>query len=515
MKDLKKILSLIICSTMIISFRITSFADDKDVISVTFQSGDTITDICRAHGIDYYTYRSEIMRLNGIYDESWFNYVKVGQTILIPTGSSASSGSSQNSSGGDVVSVTVHNGDTIYDLCASQGIDYDQCKSTIMQLNGFTDPCRLNTIRDGESLLIPTNALPAAGSASVQANVNVDGETMSFTVKPGNTVAGICSVFGIDYERYKNIIMELNGITDERAFTRLKAGDTIVLPTVTYTEAVVPEQSTYNDGTSQRITVKNGNTVIGICEAYGIEYAANKAAIMELNGFTDEAAFSRLKVGDTLLLPISDASAQYSSSITTKETIERITVNDGETLKDICAAYGIDFNQYKSEIMKLNNINNPCKLNQIYEGETFLIPSRMITFSAAIEKTTPTIVSVVAEEGDTLKKMSERQGINFEEHKADIMQLNGITNSCKLHNIVKGESYLIPSYKTETTFEEKEMSTVTVTVEPGDTMKSIVERYGIDFNTYKPLIMQLNGITNSCKLNQLMVGETYVIPCFN
>ncbi len=332
---------------MFLSFKVTSFADDQGVISVTFQCGDTISGICQAHGIDYYAYKNDIMRLNGIADESWFNYVQAGQSILIPTGSAVPSA---NNADANTVSVTVHSGDTIYDLCASQGVNYDQCKSAIMQLNGFTDPCRLNSIREGESILIPTNIPTGSGSASAsaQASVNVTGDTMLFTIKPGNTVAGICSVFGIDYERYKDVIMQLNGITDERAFNRLKAGDIIKLPTVTYSEPVVTEQSIYNDGTSLIVTVKNGNTVIGICEAYGIDYETNKAAIMELNGITDEAAFSRLRVGDTLLLP-SAAPSSTSGFFTTEEKIVPITVYEGQTLKDICDAYGIDFNQYKSE----------------------------------------------------------------------------------------------------------------------------------------------------------------------
>ena len=143
MKNLKKTLSLVICLTMYLSFQVTSFADDQGIISVTFQCGDTISGICQAHGIDYYAYKNEIMRLNGIADESWFNYVQAGQSILIPTGSAVPSA---NNADANTVSVTVHSGDTIYDLCASQGVNYDQCKSAIMQLNGFTDPCRLNSI---------------------------------------------------------------------------------------------------------------------------------------------------------------------------------------------------------------------------------------------------------------------------------------------------------------------------------------------------------------------------------
>ena len=516
-----KTLSVIILAAVIFSVQITSCAEATDAVPVTLQPGDTIIDVCDSYGVDYYQNKTTIMQLNGIIDENRFNFLKAGDTVLIP-GVAPEAAAAPNVSGGyseggavsgGTMPVTVAAGDTIIGLCAMNGIDYYQHRSEILQLNGFTDESSFNYLKPGDVLTIP---VVAGGGTVVSAEVTGTAVTgnagvVSVTVQAGDTFRDICARHGVDFNQYKSVIMKLNGITDVCDLNTIKEGQSYLIPSLISekTGGIVSE-----DGTMW-VEVRPNDTIISICAMYNIDYYQYKSVIMQINGITDESFFNYLKVGDKIKIP---ASASYIATLTDSGgySVVKITVQNGETLKEICARYGTDYDKYKSVIMQLNGISDVCELNSIKVGEEYKIPSFIpVEKTVIVDGTSYYVTSVTVQKGETLKIICARYGIDFDLYKTVIMELNHVNDVCELNTIKEGQKFLIPSLippRRTVIIEGRSYYVETVFVQKYETLKEICRRYGIDFNLYKTYIMQLNGISDVCDLNTIKEGDKFLIP---
>ena len=57
------------------------------------------------------------------------------------------------------------------------------------------------------------------------------------------------------------------------------------------------------------VPVADGDTVLKLCQRIGVDFYTHKNLINTLNGFTSEADYRRLTVGDYVMLPASEAAA--------------------------------------------------------------------------------------------------------------------------------------------------------------------------------------------------------------
>ena len=100
---------------------------------------------------------------------------------------------------------------------------------------------------------------------------------------------------------------------------------------------------------------------------------------------------------------------------TEPEPVESVTVAAGDSLSEIAKANG-------TTAEKLARINGICNVNSIYVGQVILLndPEQEVETDAGEE----TLRTVIVESGDSLSKISKREGVKVDE----IMSLNNISD---------------------------------------------------------------------------------------
>ncbi|RMI09808.1 LysM peptidoglycan-binding domain-containing protein [Cellulomonas triticagri] len=216
----------------------------------TVRSGDTVSHIASAHG----TTVSAVRSANGLDARA---FIREGQRLTIPTGSTASSAPATTAAGG---SHTVASGETVSAIAKRYGTTV----AAITSANGLDSRA---FIRVGQSLTIPgagaaTTAAPAATTTATGGNHTVaSGETVSAIAKRyGTTVAAITSANGLD----------------SRAFIRV--GQSLTIPGAGATTTTATASST--TPTSGLV----GNTFLGRTYAPSVVASANqnKAALIAM-----------------------------------------------------------------------------------------------------------------------------------------------------------------------------------------------------------------------------------------
>jgi cell wall-associated NlpC family hydrolase len=202
--------------------------------------------------------------------------------------------------------------------------------------------------------------------------------------------------------------------------------------------------------------------------------------------------------GDNIHIP---ADASFAESMVT------YTVQQGDTLRDIATAHGVSYTaiiNYES-----NGISNP---DVIQPGQELTIPggSAPVAVGAAdtsFAETEPT-VSYTVQLGDTLRAIASAHGVSYEA----IVNYgaNGISNPDALsvgqELAIPGGSAPVDAGAADTSFVEAE-PTVGYTVQQGDTLRAIASAHGVSYEAivnYEP-----NGISNP---DALSVGQELAIP---
>ena len=110
----KRIISALLTVLMVMSLftglSVSAYADDENpqVVEYTLKSGDYVLKLCGIQGINYFTCKDAIIKLNGLKSENDFRFLAVGRVIKLPatdaaalaiissgsTGSTGSTGSS-------------------------------------------------------------------------------------------------------------------------------------------------------------------------------------------------------------------------------------------------------------------------------------------------------------------------------------------------------------------------------------------------------------------------------------
>jgi LysM repeat protein len=194
-------------------------------------------------------------------------------------------------------------------------------------------------------------------------------------------------------------------------------------------------------------------------------------------------------------------------------TQQTYTVQRGDNLFRIALRFGLS----TAALAEANSITNPAR---IFAGQVLIIPNFDAT-GDTVEN--PLIagnpITVAVAPGETLRQIAERHGMTLEQ----IMQINNITNP---DLIQRGQQLTV--WQTEATSDPVEvpaasvsvdapiesqpvteaaapMETTTYTVQRGDHLARIAQRFGVPWST----IAGMNGISDP---NQIYAGQVLTIP---
>lgn len=235
----------VLASALIVAFTVAAASADYVV-----ESGDTLADIARAHGVSV----PEIADANGIDDP---DLIRVGQVLVIP--------GLQGGGGGAALHV-VAPGDTLADIAAQFGTTV----AALVETNRLADP---DLLRIGQEL-----AVPASGAAEA-----APAPTESHTVVAGETLVGIASRYGIAPET----LAAVNGITDP---SLIYVGTTLRLAGPVAPEvAVSPASSAVH-------VVAVGESLNSVAAYYG----TSVSQLVTTNGLADP---NLIRVGQELTIP--------------------------------------------------------------------------------------------------------------------------------------------------------------------------------------------------------------------
>ena len=279
-----------------------------------------------------------------------------------------------------ITQVEVKQGDTLYSICKAKGMNYDEVKSAIMIVNGFSSDQKLNAIRPGQKLYIPNSSDAAKSILSLSNSTTTvvvpTDKVVQYTVKTGDTIFSICSAYKLDYTKAKEAIKELNGMTSDSQLGRIYAGQKLYLP-ISDTDAgsistAVNKAADSNINVSKTTADKfqyylvsykmsSGETARSVADGLGIGYSEATAEVIKgVNGLTD---LSRMQAGRSYLFPSSSvAGATYA--------VYSHVIASGDTAANLCAAYGLDYAKVSTILQGLNPKMN---LGAIQTGRKILL----------------------------------------------------------------------------------------------------------------------------------------------
>ena len=374
---------------------------------------DTMIGICDKLKLDFNKCKTAIMKLNNFATDYSFLTLKTGMKLKMPktnadaaviaasassgtaTGSATSTGATGTATGTAVVSGNtvsylvphvVTTGETIYGICADNGVNFSKYFDLIMAVSGIKFATDL---RVGNIVYLPS-AKSATGAIAITAH----------TVKTGETTYGICQDLGINFSARYNMITALNpgknlnsirtgevllfpaggSVVPSGGGTVPSGGGSSVVPSSSssgygggYTPAAGKDSTTPADVKPKEgvmyylteITVKKDDTVYALVKAAGFDYTTYYADV--LLSFNSLANFNNLKEGDKLLMLSSSATGA-------KYAVTGVKVKDGDTVIKMCDDAGITYNNNVNLISKLNPGVN---VNSIKTGDIIVLPKKL------------------------------------------------------------------------------------------------------------------------------------------
>ena len=216
-------------------------------------------------------------------------------------------------------------------------------------------------------------------------------------------------------------------------------------------------------------TIKEGDTVLAVCNKLGVDFYANQqwiTAVNHINNYRD------IKVGKVLILPLFNTqtdptkanallnslagSTTVATAPTNPTTIPAATtttpttslhpgdsivsylvvhvMQPGETVFSVCNALGVDFAKNSDKIMKLSNITS---WNRVAVGKKVIIPSSV----APAGSTYTAIVAHKVQGGETVGSICTSYGLNYG---AVQTQLKALNNTENLNVIKVGQTFYLP-----------------------------------------------------------------------
>lgn len=214
----------------------------------------------------------------------------------------------------------------------------------------------------------------------------------------------------------------------------------------------------YAEGDTISYEVVKDDNLQNICKRFGLDFYQDhiKAALMKLNGFPDVPSMNRIKPGQVIILPSSDAAAKAivgEHSATTVapsgsasgvalsgDTVAYYliahTMQWGDTLYNVCNAYNVAYSLHAEEIMALNP--GIKYVNRIPVGTVVYLPSATApSHGNALRVMKHTVVA-----GDTMYDLCNFYGMSYNKNVDLISALN---KGKDLTSIKTGQTVLIPA----------------------------------------------------------------------
>lgn len=339
----KRIISVLLTVLMVMSLftglSVSAYADDENpqVVEYTLKAGDYVLKLCQAQGINYFTCKDAIIKLNGLKSENDFRFLAVGRVIKLPatdvaalsiiasgstgTGSTGSTGASAGTAsaakGSDSVAYylipyTIQRGETVAGICNSLGISFTNYADQIMRLNNISS---WNKVAAGKTLLLPSPKAPAVGTTCYQ--------VVAHKVASGETAYNMVASYGVDYGQNTKLLQALNNTSN---LAKVKAGSTFYVPVATTITATGSGNtgSTGNTGSGDNSGNNNsnsGNNNSGNNNSTAKKYSITpniNTAYGTMTFYVNNAAVSSAAAGDTVTVDVSTTDGKAISSLVVK-----------------------------------------------------------------------------------------------------------------------------------------------------------------------------------------------------
>ncbi|MCR5575939.1 MAG: LysM peptidoglycan-binding domain-containing protein [Oscillospiraceae bacterium] len=416
----KRLISILLVAVLVVSlfagYNLSANAETVSYSTMTYQmkSGDYVLRICQKLGLNYYTCKIAIMKLNNISDNQW-NKLAVGRVLTLPAtdadavviatghGSTAKTATAATSSiTTPVATVSTASsttaktttkttttqsaidtaiskdtcwwymvpyklamGETVTDACNALGVSYKKYKSTIQKINKITN---WNSIPAGTTLWIPSVAKPANGTSCITVYRHL--------MKSGETAYGVVTDRGLDYNAIKPMLEIIN--EEHSNLAKLKAGDPFYYPVATTIS--LPSDTTSNNKTTT--TSSDGTTTV--VQTYKLTSAIDTAAA-NVEFFVNGKQVKEAKAGDTVNVSVNTKAGRAAKNV-------RVKFANGQAdllLKSFSFTMPSCDIQIDADVMKGHNITVDC--NYIGKAATLVDG---VSMNAAATGAAVTVVSL-------------------------------------------------------------------------------------------------------------------------
>ena len=337
---------------------------------------------------------------------------------------------------------------------------------TIRSLNPGLDP---NRIFAGRSIVVPRSATTNPSRQSLNAGVRVTEpaqplrQFVEYVVKPGDSPLAIAEHAGVTLED----LIQANPLTDFDAM--IHPGDILYIPIPDHlAPALDPEDDT---GTlTARYTVRVGDIASSIARRHGVSLDR----LRQLNGGAD---LNIIQPGQTLIVPWTGETLSAPLGTAAAVEVRRRThrVRAGETFSGIALTYGLSLEELRA-------VNEALPRDLLFVGQLLNLPGTI----------DPPVVA--------------RESTLWD---ADLVQYAAATLGVTPHTLLANHGGIEPDQWLEagTSWRLPIREGLLVTVQPGDTLRGIASRNGVNMDAI--LADPAHGVDDP---NAIVIGQEIIIP---
>lgn len=349
----KRLISMLLTVLLLVSlFGGYSLSASADTVSYstmkyTMQSGDYVLRICQRLGLNYYTCKTAIMKLNNINENQW-NKLPVGKVLTLPatdadgvviatgkgstltanpvsaaatTTSTATANTTAVNSTKTVttnsaqdtliakdkivwylIPYTLAKGESVVDACNALGINFNSYKYAIQRVNNISN---WNNIPAGTTLWLASGSAPAGGTNCIAIYRHM--------MQSGETAYGVVTQRGLNYNSVKWLLEIVNEIYPDLA--SIKAGQRFDYP-ISTTIGLTSNQATGGSTTTTTTTNSSGTTVTTV-QKYKLTSGIDTGAA-SVTFYVGSAKVTEAQAGDTVNVEINTKAGRAIKNVVVK-----------------------------------------------------------------------------------------------------------------------------------------------------------------------------------------------------